>query len=128
MVSLTSAGYFSRRNGNADRADRPGIIDNCAVVLQEMKIPRCFERLEPDEQVRLAFGHDRGEDLVPEPHLRQHAAAPLRHAVHLALLHVQPGQQRRLGDDLAREQHALPAHAADKNIENVHDKPLKIDF
>ena len=102
---------FFRSNGDADSTDGTRVIDNCAVGFQKMQIPGGFQGLESDEQVRLPLGHERGKHLVAEPHLRQYAAAALRHAVDFTLLDVKPGKESGLGNDLAREQHALPAHA-----------------
>src|SRR5512146_374596 len=108
-----------RGDGDADRADLARVVDDRAVVLQKMEVAGGFQRLEPDQEVGFALGDDRREDLFPEAHLREHAPAALGHAVHLALLHVEAGKERRLGDDLAGEEHSLPAHAGYQNIEYV---------
>ena len=53
---------------------------------------------------------------VGEPQVRLHGAAALRHAVHLALLDVQPVVAGRRGDDRRDREHALAADAGENDV------------
>jgi hypothetical protein len=63
---------------NTDGADGTHIINNRTVILQKVKIPGGLERLEPDQKIGLAFGHNGGKYLFPKTHLGQNTASPLR--------------------------------------------------
>ena len=69
--------------------------------VQEVQVAQRLEPLEGDEVVGRAARDQRREDLGAEAQVRDHAAAALGHAVDLALLDVEAGERRDLGEDLA---------------------------
>ena len=71
---------------------------------------------EDDEEIRLAARDHRAEDLGPKRTSLRDRAAALAHAVKLALLHVEPGAEGRVGQDVGGLEDALAAEAGDDDV------------
>ncbi len=64
------------------------LIERDAVRRERVGVAQRFEQLEADQEVGLALGDERREDLLADADLADDAAAALGHAVDFALLHV----------------------------------------
>jgi hypothetical protein len=99
----------------------------------QMRPTQSLEFIERDENVALALLNYRRGDISPETDLRNHAAAALRHAVNLGLLHVHAGDSGGFCQQIGSQENTLAADAHERNVEGLHlhhpfDGDLGIDF
>src|ERR1017187_4073589 len=102
----------------AAAADR-GVRADGAFLPALRRIPRCA--LPATARCLLVrrgrtWRHHGREDLLAEADVARYRAATLAHAVNFALLHVEAGTKRRVGQDIGCLEHALTAQAGDDDV------------
>ena len=89
---------------------RRDVGDDPAVGTEHPGVAQALHRLDRQHHAGRAVGDEiAGDRGVGDAHEGRHRPAPLRHAVHLRLLQVEPRLDRRVVDDLGDGKHALPA-------------------
>jgi hypothetical protein len=117
-VGILRRGLEAR--GDGDRHEVAAVDERAPGGAHERERADGLDFVERDEDVGLAVGDDGREDAVAEAHLARHRAAALAHAVDFALLHIEPGFRGRAGENVGREQDALPADSDEGDVGGVH--------
>ena len=113
-------GHGSAPDEHGKRLD--GLVGNekVAALAHVGKVAQRLGGLEGDDAIGASrVGHHGLHARAPEAHDRGHRAAALRHAVDLGHLRVVTGFQRRMGQEVGRQDGALAAHAAQKDGDSI---------
>ena len=114
-----TGGIFLLAGGDGEGVHLIVVDNGHARGLQKLGIAHGLHLLQGHEDIRLTPAEHGGIDLLAPADLGGHAAAPLGHAVDLALLDIVAGLHEAVGHDLGDQDGALTAYAAQQHTLDI---------